>query len=172
MNWVNRPELRLSTPIGILHLVKGPSPDNQVALLRAGFEEEVSPVEDPPWPAECLGDWLRGVSLMTPGGTVWDRKVWKALDGVLPGAPVSYGELARRLGRPGAARAVGGALARNPIALWLPCHRVRSVEPSGGGYRWGGWRKERLLSWEAAGRSAVEVLFGSACARIAMVLSE
>ena len=72
------------------------------------------------------------------------------------GATASYGEIARRIGRPGAARAVGGAVGRNPIGLLIPCHRVIAGDGTLGGYG-GSWfgsheellgLKERLLELE------------------------
>jgi O-6-methylguanine DNA methyltransferase len=76
----------------------------------------------------------------------WDRHVLAAVALVPWGATVSYGEIARRVGAPRAARAVGGAVGRNPIGLLIPCHRVIAADGSLGGYggdAWGG-REERL----------------------------
>jgi methylated-DNA-[protein]-cysteine S-methyltransferase len=78
--------------------------------------------------------------------SAWDRRV---LDGVrqIPfGAVTSYGRLARLIGSPGAARAVGGAVGRNPIGLIIPCHRVIAGDGSVGGYGgdWWGSREEHL----------------------------
>jgi O-6-methylguanine DNA methyltransferase len=66
------------------------------------------------------------------------------------GRVATYGELARRVGRPSAARAVGGALNRNPVCIIIPCHRVVARDGSLRGYRWGLDRKERLLRLENA----------------------
>ena len=72
---------------------------------------------------------------LATGGTPFQEAVWTALRAVRHGATTSYGELARVIGRPGAAQAVGGANARNPISILVPCHRVvtASGAPSGGG---------------------------------------
>ncbi len=81
-------------------------------------------------------------------GTAFQVAVWQALLNVPPGDTLSYGELARRIGRPGAARAVGSAAAANRIALLIPCHRL---VPAGGGcgaFRWGAALKQRLLDEE------------------------
>ena len=71
---------------------------------------------------------------------------------------MTYGELARRAGFPGAARAVGGAMARNPIPIVIPCHRVVGRSGSMQGYGMGLWRKRWLLdhegSWPLRSRSA------------------
>jgi AraC family transcriptional regulator, regulatory protein of adaptative response / methylated-DNA-[protein]-cysteine methyltransferase len=82
-------------------------------------------------------------------GTAFQHRVWQALRRVRPGTTVSYSELARRLGRPGAARAVGGAVAANPLAIAIPCHRVIRRDGTLSGYRWGVARKRALLEREA-----------------------
>lgn len=83
-------------------------------------------------------------------GTAFQRRVWEALLAVPYGETVSYGELARRVGVPGAARAVGSANGRNPVALIVPCHRVIGADGSLGGYGGGTARKSYLLGLEAA----------------------
>jgi AraC family transcriptional regulator of adaptative response/methylated-DNA-[protein]-cysteine methyltransferase len=88
-------------------------------------------------------------------GTNFQIKVWEALLAVPHGGLASYGGLARAIGRPGAARAVASALADNPIAYLIPCHRV--IRASGRfetGYRWGTARKRALIGWEAANAPA------------------
>jgi O-6-methylguanine DNA methyltransferase len=69
----------------------------------------------------------------------WDRLVLTAIRSIRPGATASYGEVARMIGRPGAARAVGGAVGRSPIGLVIPCHRVIAGDGSLGGYGGGWW---------------------------------
>jgi methylated-DNA-[protein]-cysteine S-methyltransferase len=86
----------------------------------------------------------------------WDHRVLEGVRTIPRGATASYGEVARRIGRPGAARAVGGAVGRNPIGLLIPCHRVIAGDGTLGGYggSWFGSReellglKERLLELE------------------------
>ena len=71
----------------------------------------------------------------------WDRLVLEAVRAIPRGHTAAYGEVARRIGRPGAARAVGGAVGRNPVGLLIPCHRVIAGDGSLGGYgaaAWGG----------------------------------
>lgn len=82
--------------------------------------------------------------------TAFQRRVWEELKAIPRGQTRSYGEIARRLGQPTAARAVARACATNPVALVIPCHRV--VAGAGGlsGYRWGVDRKRRLLERESA----------------------
>ena len=82
-------------------------------------------------------------------GTAFQVEVWEALRTIRPGEPASYGEVARRIGRPTATRAVAGACAANPVALVVPCHRVVRSDGSSGGYRWGPDRKAALLAAEA-----------------------
>ncbi|MHB8596343.1 MAG: methylated-DNA--[protein]-cysteine S-methyltransferase [Ktedonobacteraceae bacterium] len=82
------------------------------------------------------------------GGTAFQQEVWAALRTIPPGTTVAYGELAAKLGRPTAYRAVGGTNALNPIAIVLPCHRVVGANASLTGYAGGIERKQWLLSHE------------------------
>jgi methylated-DNA-[protein]-cysteine S-methyltransferase len=82
-------------------------------------------------------------------GTAFELRVWSALQQIPCGETISYGELARRVARPDAARAVGVANARNPIAVIVPCHRVIGADGSLTGYGGGLERKRRLLDLEA-----------------------
>lgn len=84
------------------------------------------------------------------GGTAFQRSVWAALREIPAGSTASYTELARRLGRPSAARAVAGACAANPLAVVVPCHRALRSDGSLAGYRWGVERKRALLSREGS----------------------
>lgn len=83
-------------------------------------------------------------------GTNFQIRVWQALMRSEPGEQLGYRELARRIGSPGAARAVGGALAANRLAWLIPCHRVIRESGEPGRYRWGEPRKQAALGWEAA----------------------
>jgi AraC family transcriptional regulator of adaptative response/methylated-DNA-[protein]-cysteine methyltransferase len=82
-------------------------------------------------------------------GTAFQHRVWQALRRIRPGTTVSYSDIARRLGLPGSARAVAGAVAANPLAVAIPCHRVIRRDGSLSGYRWGVSRKRALLEREA-----------------------
>jgi methylated-DNA-[protein]-cysteine S-methyltransferase len=86
---------------------------------------------------------------VAPEGTLFKQLVWKALREVHAGETISYGELAARVGAPGAARAVGTANATNPICLIIPCHRVIRTGGGLGGYGGGLDRKRWLLAHEA-----------------------
>jgi AraC family transcriptional regulator of adaptative response/methylated-DNA-[protein]-cysteine methyltransferase len=88
-------------------------------------------------------------------GTNFQLKVWEALLRIPPGAVISYQGLAEQAGHPGASRAVGTALGRNPIAVLIPCHRVIRKLGEFGNYRYGLARKKALLGWEAANRQAI-----------------
>ncbi|QDQ26804.1 methylated-DNA--[protein]-cysteine S-methyltransferase [Chitinimonas arctica] len=102
-----------------------------------------------------LGSYLAGelrrfsLPLAAPG-TPFQREVWAALCEIPYGETRSYGELARALGQPGAARAVGRANATNPIGLVVPCHRVIGADGSLTGYAAGLPRKQALLRFEQA----------------------
>lgn len=85
-----------------------------------------------------------------PRGAAFDLRVWHALVEVPYGQTVSYGDLAARLGEPGAARAVGRAAALNPIPILIPCHRVVGADGSLTGYGGGLDAKRRLLALEGA----------------------
>lgn len=80
--------------------------------------------------------------------TAFQRQVWEKLRAIPYGQTVSYGDVAKSLGKPGAVRAVGRACATNPVALVIPCHRVVREDQSLGGYRWGLDRKKKLLEHE------------------------
>lgn len=84
-------------------------------------------------------------------GTPFQRSVWSALREIGYGQTVSYGEIARRVGQPGSARAVGIANGRNPISIVVPCHRVIGADGSLTGYGGGLERKRYLLELERAG---------------------
>ncbi len=80
--------------------------------------------------------------------TAFQRQVWEKLRAIPYGRTVSYGEVAKSLGKPGAVRAVGRACATNPVALVIPCHRVVREDKTLGGYRWGLERKQKLIDHE------------------------
>jgi AraC family transcriptional regulator, regulatory protein of adaptative response / methylated-DNA-[protein]-cysteine methyltransferase len=83
-------------------------------------------------------------------GTAFQERVWQALRAIPAGATASYAEIARRIDRPRAVRAVGQACAANPLAVAIPCHRVVRNDGGLAGYRWGIARKRALLQREAA----------------------
>lgn len=99
------------------------------------------------------GEEHKPVSLHVSGSN-FQVMVWRALLRIPPGAVVSYSGLANGLGRPTASRAVASAVAANPIAFVIPCHRVIQKSGALGGYRWGPARKQVLYWWERARRQA------------------
>lgn len=89
-------------------------------------------------------------------GGEFDISVWTILLDIPMGCAVSYADIALKLGKPGAARAVGSAVGRNPISFAVPCHRVLRKDGAFGGYHWGMTRKRALIGWEAARLTSAE----------------
>lgn len=89
-------------------------------------------------------------------GTNWQIKVWEALLHLPVGARVTYGDVARSVCTVKASRAVGNAVAHNPIGYLIPCHRVVRQTGRGHSYRWGSERKQAILAWEAAHSSTTQ----------------
>ncbi len=85
---------------------------------------------------------------VAPVGTPFRQDVWQQLKDIPYGSVVSYAELARRLGKPGAARAAGTACGANPVSILIPCHRVVSTAGKLTGYAGGIQAKEYLLRLE------------------------
>jgi methylated-DNA-[protein]-cysteine S-methyltransferase len=130
-------------------------------LLRFhyGTEGDDFAIEDREAPPEIrhainnyfLGDLFAINSIpVTTGGTSFQREVWAALRTIRAGTTLSYGALARQLGRPKSVRAVGLANGANPVAIVIPCHRVIGADGSLTGYAGGISRKRWLLIHEGA----------------------
>ena len=121
-------------------------------------------VEDPgavaPWVEAAFGG--RGEARLHLIGAPFQIKVWEALLSIPSGEVTTYGEIARAIGRPGAVRAVGTAVGRNPVAWLIPCHRALRATGALGGYHWGLPVKRAMLAWEAARAEAGEPLRGAA----------
>jgi AraC family transcriptional regulator of adaptative response/methylated-DNA-[protein]-cysteine methyltransferase len=146
-----------SSRIGIASIVLGDDPESLVRELEGRFPK-----------ARLIGDQGDCESLVAkiveavevPGshvdlpfdvrGTAFQRRVWQALQAIPAGERVTYAEVARRIGRPEAIRAVASACAANNIAVAIPCHRVVRTDGSLSGYAWGVERKRALLEREAA----------------------
>jgi methylated-DNA-[protein]-cysteine S-methyltransferase len=120
---------------GCMSLANGAAPGDVRGSLRRYFEGE--------WRA------LRTIGWAT-AGTPFQQSVWKALVGIACGQTMSYGALARLLGRPNASRAVGLANGSNPVAVVVPCHRVIGGSGKLTGYGGGLHRKQWLLDHERA----------------------
>lgn len=82
-------------------------------------------------------------------GTDFEVQVWQTLLSIPCGAAATYGDIANRIGRPSASRAVGAAVGRNPISFVVPCHRVVGQKGALTGYHWGVPRKRAILGWES-----------------------
>jgi AraC family transcriptional regulator, regulatory protein of adaptative response / methylated-DNA-[protein]-cysteine methyltransferase len=89
-----------------------------------------------------------GAGTLALYGTEFQLKVWKAMLQIQPGETMSYTEIAKLVGKPQAARAVGMAVGSNPISMLIPCHRVTDAEGNFSGYRWGEDKKRILLAVE------------------------
>ncbi len=147
----------VETPVGSLTIVAGES-----GLAAVLFGSETGPAEEPhPVIAaaarqlrEYFGGERREFDLpLELSGTPFQRRAWLALADVPYGTTRSYGEQARRIGAPGAARAVGAANGRNPLPIVLPCHRLLGADGSLTGYGGGLEIKRALLDLEARVRA-------------------
>jgi methylated-DNA-[protein]-cysteine S-methyltransferase len=85
---------------------------------------------------------------VAPEGTDFEKQVWGALTKIPYGKSMSYGELAKQIGMPGAARAVGSAAGKNPVPVIIPCHRLIAAEGKLGGFTMGVEEKKKLLELE------------------------
>ena len=155
-----------ASPLGSLLLVGERVPAGDTVLTGCYFPgHRCGPAVDPAWIEDpealaAIGAALDATLAGTPvpgaipiafrGGTPLQRRVWQELRAIPRGETRTYGELAARLAMPGAARAVGAAVARNPISIVVPCHRVVGADGSLTGYAGGVERKRALLAIEGA----------------------
>ena len=111
-------------------------------------------VEDPmflrPWALSAFGAGNAGPTPLFAIGAPFQIKVWEALLNIPTGHVTTYGSIAAAIGTPGAARAVGTAIGRNPVAFLIPCHRAIRKGGGIGGYHWGLPVKRAMLAWESA----------------------
>ena len=143
----------VQTPLGGMELIS-----DGTALVRACFVEQTNREasgtdEIEQLAARQLGEYLDGQRTeftvqLKPSGTPFQRMVWEQLEHIPYGQTISYGEVAAAIGKPQAARAVGMACGRNPIWIFLPCHRVVGRNGELTGYAGGLMRKRWLLDWE------------------------
>ncbi len=159
------------TPIGVCGVAWGAHgllavqlPEVTTSGTRARVTRRSAEAREPAPPAEVrraidaivrlLGGELvdlSGLRLDMAGLPAFHRRVYELARKIPPGKTMTYGEIARRLGAPGSARAVGQALGRNPFAIVVPCHRVLAASGIGGFSANGGLRtKQRLLAIEGA----------------------
>lgn len=125
----------LHTPVGVLRLTAAGGKLTGIALTGAAGENEPDAATDRA--AAQLLEYFDGkrkeFSLETaPQGTPFQRAVWEKLAEVPFGKVVTYGDLARAIGRPSACRAVANAVGKNPLLIVLPCHRVVAANGLGG----------------------------------------
>jgi methylated-DNA-[protein]-cysteine S-methyltransferase len=156
----------MTTPVGPLVLA-----GDESVLREIRFEVPGRPSLEPTWEEDSrpfveakrqleryfAGELRRFDLALAPSGTAFQLLVWQALAEIPFGATISYGELARRIGRPSAARAVGAANGQNPLPIVLPCHRVIGSDGSLTGYGGGLERKRALLAlegWTPGGAAA------------------
>ena len=104
-----------------------------------------------PWVDAAFGTQKAPLYLI---GAPFQIKVWEALLRVPSGQVTTYSEIARSIGHPTAVRAVGTAVGRNPISLFIPCHRALRKSGGLGGYHWGLPVKRAILAWESARKDA------------------
>jgi len=146
--------LTMDSPIGPLTLVAAdgaltavgmdaPVPDRAWRQDRTAVADAVEQLE-----AYFSGDLRQFDLTLRPAGTVFQQAVLGELRRIPYGEVVAYGEIARRIGRPSAMRAVGAANGRNRLAVVVPCHRVIGADGSLTGYGGGIWRKQWLLAHE------------------------
>jgi len=143
--------MRIETPFGAAWVT-----DEDGAVTAFGFGETDRTGAADPRTVRQLEEYFAGSRRtfdlpLAPKGSPFQKLVWAELRRIPFGETISYAELAQRLGRPGAARAVGRANATNPIALIVPCHRVIGSDGKLTGYAYGVEIKEKLLAWERAG---------------------
>jgi AraC family transcriptional regulator of adaptative response/methylated-DNA-[protein]-cysteine methyltransferase len=143
------------TPRGLLRLsfLDGRSDATEISALRVTWPQAKFARDDARARELASTIWSQGghkpVTLpLAVTGTNFQVQVWRALLELEPGATVTYGALAKKVGKPDAARAVGSAVGANPIAWVIPCHRVLRASGELGGYRWGAARKQMIHRWE------------------------
>jgi methylated-DNA-[protein]-cysteine S-methyltransferase len=154
----------LETPHGRMLLVA-----NRESLVGAYFVgQKYCPTPDAAWKREPrmlrrakreLTEYFAGKRKrfgipLAPEGTPFQRAVWREIGKLPCGETITYADLARRAGRPGAARAAGAATGRNPVCVIVPCHRIVGSNGSLTGYAGGLPRKKALLALECGARSA------------------
>ena len=138
----------LDTPVGTLEIVSGP---DGITALRFDPLEAADAAPPSELVAYFQGD-LQAIDALAvrARGTPFQESVWAALRMIPVGSTISYGELARRIGRPSAVRAVAAANGANPVAIVVPCHRVIASTGKLHGYAGGLQRKAWLLQFEAS----------------------
>jgi methylated-DNA-[protein]-cysteine S-methyltransferase len=167
---MSRIETRMESPVGTLRLAASRAGLSHVLFAREAERADSASGAGSALLCEAvrqLEEYFAGARQefdlpLDPKGTPFQLETWRALRTIPFGATISYGELARRLGKPSAVRAVGAANGRNPISIIVPCHRVIGSDGSLAGYGGGLEVKRRLLELEGvrlAPREATPTLF-------------
>ena len=120
--------------------------DMRARWPEARYQEDPGPIT--PWVEAALGQ--RGDARLHLIGAPFQIKVWEALLAIPSGHVTTYSDIARAIGHPKAARAVGTAVGRNPVSWLIPCHRALRKSGALGGYHWGLPVKRAMLAWESA----------------------
>lgn len=143
------------TSRGVCRVILGDDPAALRAMLQEEFFAATLIADDAAVRevAQAVVNAASGAAMATPlpldlRGTAFQQRVWRELTRIPRGETITYAELARRVGSPGAVRAVGSACGANPAAIVVPCHRVLRSDGALGGYRWGLERKAALLEAE------------------------
>ncbi len=145
-----------ATDLGICKIDFGDAPESLYEALESSFPQAELEATDPHFREivvrvlTFLEQPRQGLNLpLDIQGTAFQRRVWSALQEIPSGSTASYTDVAARIGKPKAARAVASACAANRIAVAIPCHRVVRSNGELGGYRWGLERKRAILEREA-----------------------
>ena len=127
--------------------------EDSLDQLRQTYPEAVFVADTPavePFIGRIFGTEAGGRLPLYVEGTNFQLQVWKALLTIPPGAAATYRRIAEYIGKPSAARAVGNAVAANPVSYLIPCHRVIRESGIVGRYRWGSERKKAIIAYESA----------------------
>ena len=150
--------LTASTRKGLCYMAFSDDRQKTLGELRTLFPAAACLHGEDPFQRDALAVFSDGPHDGQPvklhlAGTPFRLKVWHALLHIPPGALTTYGELARKIGCPGASRAVGTAVGANPVSYLVPCHRVVRSSGETGEYHWGADRKTAMIGWEAVRRA-------------------
>jgi AraC family transcriptional regulator, regulatory protein of adaptative response / methylated-DNA-[protein]-cysteine methyltransferase len=163
------------TPFGRALIASTPRGIAQLSFIEPGGESQALAALSAQWPraafirqdsaASALAGQIWDPRSPSPAalrlavsGTNFQVKVWQALLEIGPNATTTYAQLAALIGAPGAARAVGNAVAANPVAWLIPCHNVLRQDGMLGGYHWGEDRKRAMLAWTGLAQAHPEAI--------------
>jgi DNA-O6-methylguanine--protein-cysteine S-methyltransferase (EC 2.1.1.63)/Transcriptional regulator Ada len=147
-----------TTNKGVCYIAFVDSRENALSQLYQCYPKACFTAVETPYTAAVLAVFQPVANMLAPiklhlAGTDFQLKVWESLLKIPQGSASTYGAISAEIGKPKAARAVGSAIGKNPVAFLIPCHRVIRASGALGGYRWGLERKLAMMGWEAAHRS-------------------